>query len=125
MVIDDEAGITDVTSRILKGKGYRVTVFNSARPAYDEFSKNHKSYDMVITDMSMPGTNGFELAKKMRVISPEKPVIICSGFSDLINKEGLRDMGFYYMAKPIVMGDLLKKIRDIFDNPLKPHETRV
>ncbi|MBN1906575.1 MAG: response regulator [Deltaproteobacteria bacterium] len=116
MVIDDETGITDVTSRILKGHGYRVTVFNEGRLAYEEFQKNHESYDMVITDMTMPEMNGLEIAKKMREIDPHKHFIICSGFSDLINKEHLSEEGIYYMAKPVVMGDLMKTIREIFDN---------
>jgi PAS domain S-box-containing protein len=125
MVIDDETGITDVTSRILKGQGYSVTVFNAGRPAFEEFQKNHEAYDMVITDMSMPEINGFELIKKMRGIAPEKPFIICSGFSDLINKESLKDMGLYYVSKPVVMGDLMKTIREIFDTPAAKSEAKV
>lgn len=116
MVIDDETGITNVTSRILKGNGYSVTLFNKSRQAYEEFYANHESYDMVITDMTMPELNGLELAKKIQMIDPGKPIIICSGFSDLINKESLSDMGIYYISKPVVMGDLMKKIREIFDN---------
>jgi len=116
MIIDDETGITDVTSRILKGHGYSVTVFNRGKSAYEDFCKNHKAYDVIITDMSMPEINGLELTKKMREIDPDKPVIICSGFSDLINREHLSEVGIYYMAKPVVMGDLMKTIRGIFDN---------
>jgi CheY-like chemotaxis protein len=119
MVIDDEIGITDVTSRILRGRGYRVTVFNSGRLAYEEFIKNFGSYDLIITDMSMPEINGLELVKKMRKIAPQKPVIICSGFSDLINKESLKEMGIYYASKPVVLSDLMKKIREILISRLR------
>ncbi len=117
MVVDDETDITTVTARMLKRYGYSVKVFNTGGLAYEEFRNNYRSYDMLITDMTMPDMNGLQLAKKMREIDPHKPVIICSGFNDLINRESLKDMGIYYIAKPVILGDLMKKIREIFDNP--------
>lgn len=116
LIVDDEKSITNITDKILSKYGYKITVFNSSVLAYEEFRKNPDLYDLIITDMTMPQMNGMELAKKILGIKPGKPIIICSGFSNLINNEKASDMGLFYVSKPVAMNDMMRIIREIFDN---------
>ncbi len=124
LVIDDEIGITNITSKILSEYGYNITVFNKSISAYEEIHKNSDWYDLIITDMTMPEMSGLELAGKVREVDPGKPVIICSGYSDQINNEIATDMGVHYISKPVVMSELTKLIREILDKPDTPAEVK-
>lgn len=115
LVVDDEEDITKITSRMLDRYGYKFAAFNNSSEAYRAFQRNPQLYDLIITDMTMPEMNGVELAKKILETTPDKPVIICSGFSDLINTEKASELGLYYLPKPLVIADMMRLIREILD----------
>ncbi len=115
LVVDDEKNITKITKKILTKYGYKVTIFNDSISAWEEFQKNHHSYDLVITDMTMPQMNGIELAKRIQEVKPDKPIIICSGYSELINKDRASELGLYYLPKPVSVNDMAEVIRTVFD----------
>ncbi len=67
--------------------GYRVTAIGSAVEALEMFKKNPAAFDVVITDQTMPRLTGYELAQRLMEIRTDMPVILCTGYSDLVTAE--------------------------------------
>ena len=117
LVVDDEKQITEMLQLILQNLGYQVTVSGNSREALALMEQAPDAFDLLITDMTMPGLTGFELAKKVMVIRPGLPVILCTGFSELINKEQAQAVGIRaYLMKPVSVRELAQTMR----NALKP-----
>ena len=72
-------------------------------------------YDLVITDLSMPHMNGVDLIKRIFKLRPHFPIILCSGFSKIINKEKADAMGVNYIQKPVVMSELVRTVRKVLN----------
>ena len=77
LLVDDEATILDTYSLLLEEKGYAVVTAENGRKALEEFSRD--SFDLVITDLAMPGGDGFELLEEIKGRSPQTPVIVFTG----------------------------------------------
>ena len=79
--------------------------------------KNPKGFDLVITDMSMPKMDGATLAQKAMQINPDLPVIICTGFSSVLTREKIRELGIRaVLSKPLSVQVLTSEIRKILDS---------
>ncbi|OGQ87404.1 MAG: hypothetical protein A2512_01570 [Deltaproteobacteria bacterium RIFOXYD12_FULL_56_24] len=112
LFVDDEGQIREVMAAILSRNNYQVTTFADGVQAWEEFQKQPGQFDLVITDMTMPAMTGAELAQKILALRPETPVIICTGQSELINKEKALAMGIReYLNKPVQMETLLGAAR--------------
>ncbi len=116
LFVDDEKIITDIAYKMLSRFGYEVSVFHESTEAFEEFKNNTSKYDLVITDMTMPSMNGITLSKKIFEIKPDMPVILCSGYNRLIDQQILRDMNISFVSKPIIMNELIKTVRNIFND---------
>ena len=116
MFVDDEETLTQVADEIFSIYGYRIDTFTDPVLALESFAGQPDAYSLLITDMSMPSLAGVELAQKMMVTKPDLPVILCSGFSEIMNKEKSMEIGIrQYFQKPIVMSKLVKSVREILD----------
>ena len=72
---------------------------------------------MVITDMTMPYMTGTELAQKLIEIKPDIPIILCTGYSELVHKEKAYAMGIAgYLEKPVIMEDLIRVVRKVLSD---------
>ena len=112
LVVDDEKQITEMLRLILQNLGYRVTACGSSSEALILFEHDPAAFDLIITDMTMPGLTGLDLAQKVLSIRPELPIILCTGFSELINKEQAQAMGIKaYLMKPISVRELAQAVR--------------
>lgn len=117
VVVDDEEIITTMLEAILTGLGYQVTVFNSSLEALAFIAQDPAAYDLLLTDMTMPHLTGVELSQKVLVIKPGLPIIICTGFSELINQEQAQALGIRgYLMKPVSVRDLAMIMRKALDN---------
>jgi CheY-like chemotaxis protein len=117
MFVDDEQQICDVIARGLSIHGYRVKVFYDAVSALDAFKKAPGEFDVVITDMVMPGMDGCTLLEEIHDIRPDIPLFLCSGFQEKI--ETIRQSIDYisdYISKPYRIGDLTRIIRQHVDS---------
>lgn len=75
-------------------------------------------YDAVVTDLTMPGMNGIELTRQLRVLRPDIPIILCTGFSTVEREQEMREAGVTAMVmKPILGKDIARKIRELLDGP--------
>ena len=116
MVVDDDEKVLKIATEILAYYGYAVTAFAGSVQALQEFEEKPDQFDLVITDMTMPSMTGAQLAQKVMEIKPPMPVILCTGHSELINREKALAMGIReYVEKPLVMSRLLKIIRGVLD----------
>ncbi len=115
-VLDDEEEITELERRILESLGYQVTNFTNCEEALKAFRTKPDSFDLIITDMTMPKITGFELAREVLSIRPEMPIIICSGFSEFISEETAKAAGIReFIMKPILKRDLAQIVRKVLD----------
>lgn len=114
LLIDDEKDVVDVGGQILTHLGYKVVIQTNSRKGLEIFKKNPEKFDLIITDMTMPHKNGDDLAKEALVICPEIPIIICTGFSDVINEKKSKALGIRaFLRKPYTIkeiSDLVNKI---------------
>ena len=80
LYVDDEEPLVYLLSRTLQRLGYRVTGFTDPREALEALRADPASFDAVVTDLSMPGLSGHELAQAVLKIRPELPVVLTSGY---------------------------------------------
>ncbi len=116
LVVDDEDIIIKLNIRMLKKLGYQVTGLTSSNEALQLFTKQPDAFDLVITDMTMPELTGLDLAREIFAVRPDIPVILCSGFSEIINDKSAKELGIKeYLMKPIERKDLAMAVRKALD----------
>ena len=105
-----------MVSQMLKRLGYRVEATTTPFDALKIFSANPDKFDLVITDMIMPGMTGDKLAKEILAIRPNMPVVLCSGFSNEIYGEKAKESGFRaFIMKPVLIREMAGTIRTVLD----------
>jgi CheY-like chemotaxis protein len=111
LVVDDSEDIRELLQLILEGAGYRVTVAADGSQALAAVRASRP--DLVITDISMPGMEGFEFLVSLRsdVSPPLPPVVVCSGF-DVAGEEALRLGATRFMPKPIEPAALVRMVQE-------------
>lgn len=113
LFVDDEDVIVAMGQEILEDLGYHVTSEKNSTMALKRFSSNAESFDLLVTDMSMPGLSGKELAGKIREIRPDMPIIICSGYTELNTASDALEAGFDgFLMKPYTTRMLAEVIRN-------------
>ncbi len=116
LVVDDEEPVVLLVKRILQKLGYKVTTRTSSPDALEAFRQSPNSYDLVISDITMPNMLGQELAKRLIMIRPDIPIILCTGFSERINSETAPEHGIKgFLMKPILRSELAKMVRKVLD----------
>ncbi|MBN2809660.1 MAG: response regulator [Deltaproteobacteria bacterium] len=114
MVIDDEAAIVRVTTRTLEKNGYQVSGFCDSRVALAAFAAEPEAFDLIITDQTMPGFSGQDLAQKIHALRPGMPVVVSSGLCDTMVAEARFATDFSaYIRKPFSKNDLLTTLSAI------------
>lgn len=116
LLIDDEEILVQMGKDLLERLGYQVTARTRSLEALELFQHNPNGFDMVITDQTMPDMTGGELASQMMQIRPDIPIILCTGYSNLIDEESAKAMGIKAFAlKPLTAKVLATLIRNVFD----------
>jgi PAS domain S-box-containing protein len=114
LYLDDEASLVVLARRLLERLGYRVTGYSDAAEALAAFEKAPDQFDLVLSDLSMPGLNGIEVARRVLEIRPEIPVLLASGYVRNEDVELARNVGVREVIwKPTTineMGELLGRI---------------
>ncbi|MCP4746719.1 MAG: PAS domain S-box protein [Desulfobacteraceae bacterium] len=117
LMVDDEQDIVEMANQFLRRLGYHVTVSTSSLDAYQLFLKNPDHFDLVITDMTMPGMTGDKLASELIKINPDIRIILCTGYSKRINEQRAQKIGIRSFAyKPLITTDLAKLVRKVLDS---------
>jgi PAS domain S-box-containing protein len=79
LYVDDEEALVFLVTRLLKRLGYRVSAFARAAEALDAFRASPRSFDLVVTDLNMPGVSGMQVAAQILAVRGDVPVVLCSG----------------------------------------------
>ena len=115
LFIDDEHELVKIASEILSHLGYAVSSHTDSRNALDTFKAAPQAFDLVITDKTMPGLTGFELAREIKQQRPDIPVILCTGFIEKNEpQEKLADID-EILPKPINRQNLAISVRRLLD----------
>jgi len=116
LFVDDEDFQADLGKRLLARLGYRVTARTDSLEALVLFRQKPDDFDLVITDMTMPVMTGDVLAAKIISIRPDIPIIVCTGYSERIDKKIIKNIGVKELAmKPLAMKDIAEMIRRVLD----------
>jgi CheY-like chemotaxis protein len=115
LYIDDDEALVFLATRMLERAGYRVTGFIDPQHALDAFRSKPDEYDVVVTDLSMPGMPGSELARELQRIRPDVPIILTSGYirsgeSELAKRLGVRAV----ILKPNTVDELANTLHRLF-----------
>jgi len=108
MIVDDENSVATYLGELFKSAGFNVSVFCDSTEALSVFKNTCNSFDLIISDQTMPALSGDALATEMLKIRPDLPVILCTGHSTLIDKnkaEALNIQGF--IKKPVDSAEIL------------------
>lgn len=112
LLVDDQEEIVRLSERILGRLGYHVTSSADSKTALDIFKNAPHSFDVVVTDYTMPGLTGAQLAKEMLAIRPDLPIVIMTGFSESFGPEDAYAMGIReYIMKPVLASELSRAIQ--------------
>ncbi len=111
LFVDDEEFLVDLAQQMLKRLGYEVTACTDPVDALTLFRENPKPFDLVITDLTMPKMSGEQLVRELTAIRSEIPFILCTGFSQHMTREKMRQIGVNeFLRKPLVIRDLAEAI---------------
>ncbi len=114
LVVDDEDIIRESLSFILRKEGYNVEEAENGKVAYSMLRE--KSYDLVITDLEMPGMKGIELLEQIKKLSLQTIVVIITAFGSLDTAiSALRSGASDYLLKPVEFDELIIKIKRLFE----------
>jgi PAS domain S-box-containing protein len=117
LFVDDEWSMIKTMGMLLEDLGYKVTAMMNSTEALEIFKKAPDSFDIVITDLTMPEIAGDSLTKELIKIRSDIPVILCTGFGDSIDVGKIKAYGIReILSKPYESDALAKIIREIFDN---------
>ena len=116
LFVDDEEMIVEMSRGVLGSLGYRVTIAHDGREAWNLFFEDPSRFDLVITDQTMPDITGITLAQKMLGVRKEMPIILCTGYSELVSAEKAKEAGIsWFLMKPVVKKELAEAVRRVLD----------
>lgn len=111
LIVDDEAVIREGLKRVLDGEAFAVEACSSGYGAIEQLQQ--KEYDLIISDLKMPGMNGIEVLKSVRTLQPHIPVILITGYASVETAvEAMKNGAVDYLQKPFVPDQLLEKVRN-------------
>lgn len=116
LLVDDDATVLKVTQRSLEKSGYHILTANNGEEGCAVFKQHATDIQLVITDMSMPGMEGPEMAAAIHKISPSLPILGTSGLNTQPDSETLRALGMQgILSKPCNAATILGAIRKVLD----------
>ena len=102
LFVDDEAALCDVAQRVMTRLGYEPIVFRESAEAWKALHDAPGQFAAVVSDLTMPGMTGLELARRILTLRPSTPVILTSGFSGGLTDETVRELGIQALIhKPL------------------------
>lgn len=107
LVVDDEQQLVELEKQMLENLGYEVIPHTSSLDAEEDFRSRPDRFDLLITDQTMPHKNGLALINVLRRIRPDLPAILCTGYSERVNRKKAEALGIEtVLLKPISKSEL-------------------
>lgn len=125
LLVDDEDILVELSKQRLTRFGYRVEATTGSMDALAIFRKDPDGFDLVITDHTMPGMTGMDLAVELLKIRTAIPIILCTGYSETVSQERASRIGIKgFLMKPIAKEELAQAIRRALDGDPLPISTK-
>ena len=116
LLVDDEETIIETGKEMLEYLGYSVETSINGADALELFKNHPQQFDLIITDMTMPGMNGDVLSRKILEIRPDIPIIICTGYNPQIDEKIATENGLKaFIFKPLTFQKLATTVRNVLD----------
>ena len=117
LVVDDEPPICNVLSQMLSRAGYQVAAYSDPQAALREFLAQPARFDLLLTDLTMPGMTGVELARRIYEVRPDLPVVLTTGFGgDVMVESATETRILKVLEKPVSPGMVTEVVHDILHN---------
>ncbi|PLX50675.1 MAG: hypothetical protein C0613_03335 [Desulfobulbaceae bacterium] len=114
LFVDDEELLAEMGGEMLARLGYNVTTRRSSLAALATFQERPTDFDLVITDQTMPDMTGLDLARRLLRIRPDIPIILCTGYSNLVDEKKAKSCGVKEFAlKPLTKSMVAKLVRKV------------
>jgi PAS domain S-box-containing protein len=112
LLVDDEDAIVEMGASALERLGYEVRATRDSLEALEIFRRDPASFDLVITDQTMPHMTGTELAKELAGLRSDIPIILCTGYSEIVDLDRAKELGIRaLLTKPVSRSELSEGIR--------------
>ena len=116
LLVDDEIAVAEVMGKRLEQLGYQVASKNCSLEALELFRTKPNAFDLVITDQTMPHLTGDRFAKEVIDLRPDILVILCSGYSSIVDAEKAKGIGIKdFIMKPVDQNELAFTVRRVLD----------
>ncbi|MBF0498154.1 MAG: PAS domain S-box protein, partial [Deltaproteobacteria bacterium] len=116
LFVDDEAALVHLWRQILERLGYQVTAQTDSLEALCLFRDHPDSFDLVVSDQTMPIITGLDLAREVLAIRPSMPIVLCTGYSEAVTAEMAKAAGIReYVLKPLDHQEMAKVVRRALD----------
>jgi CheY-like chemotaxis protein len=110
--------IADMCERILSSIGHRVSKYTDSVKAVEAFRADPYAYDLIITDVTMPGLTGFDLADEVRAVRGDIPIILCTGYSESLDTRAIAELNIQKCVwKPLDYQDLARAVQEVLVAP--------
>ncbi|UCF30391.1 MAG: sigma-54-dependent Fis family transcriptional regulator [bacterium] len=124
LIVDDELVIRDGLRRVLEGAGFQAFTSSSGYEAVERLQQ--ENFHIVVTDLKMPGMDGLEVLNAIRILQPEVPVIIITGYSTVDTAvEAMKNGAFDYISKPFTPEQIIEKVEKALEQRVfRPDQLR-
>ena len=117
LLVDDEVMLAQVGQHIIERLGYNVDVCTNPKEAVEHFRSAPNQFDLVITDLTMPDMNGIQLITILKVIRPNMPVILCTGYGHTLDEAALDALGVNaLLLKPTETPELAETVHRVLQS---------
>jgi PAS domain S-box-containing protein len=117
LFVDDEEDLVDMVQQMLERLGYSVVAKTNSLEALEVFKAQADQFALVITDQTMPHMTGADLAQELMRIRPDIPIILCTGFSEVISVEQAKALGIRdFVMKPFATREIAEITRHVLDD---------
>ncbi len=122
LLVDDEQQLVQMLQNGLERLGYHVLSYTNSTDALEYFTRHRETIDLVVTDMTMPVMAGDVLSRELLQLKPDLPIILCTGFSEVIDETRALSIGIRkFIMKPVAPRNLAQAIRTLLQNGEHPH----
>ena len=118
LVVDDDIVVLTTLSKLLNAFGYIVAGASNSQAAMDYVASSRKRFDLIMTDLAMPGIDGVQFMTEAKKVFPDIPIIVMTGYSERCTpEEALRLGAFAYVSKPFKIPEVIATIERALRRP--------
>ena len=110
LIVEDNADVGEFARGALREMGYGTVLATSGDEALKRLAENSGRFNIVFSDVVMPGMSGLELGETVKILYPDLPIVLASGYSHVLAQNG--DHGFELLHKPYSIDQLSRVIRN-------------